>query len=153
MKRFWIDFAVGVFVIIGILSLIFIAFRVGNLTVTSSRESYNITAEFENIGSIRVGSPIKSAGILVGSVSQVGLDNDKYKALLTLNLFTDYQFPTDSQIAIFTTGLLGEQYVAISPGIEEEMLIDGDKAEYTQSAVIIEKLIGQAMLSLTNQDK
>lgn len=153
MKRFWIDFAVGIFVIIGLISLAFIAFRVGNLSMGKSDGTYTITAEFENIGGVRVGSPIKSAGIIVGNIKSLNLDGKRFKGIMELAIFDKYKFPVDSNASIFTQGLLGEQYVAISPGIETDFFKNGDKVEYTQSAVIIEKLIGQAMLSLTGSKK
>lgn len=152
MKRFWTDFAVGVFVIIGLLSLIFLTFRVGNVALGHADSTYTIKAEFDNIGGVRVGAPIKSSGYVIGSVKNIELDIKKYKSVMFLEIKSKYPFPKDSQVGIYTTGLLGEQYVSLSPGIEAEMFKNGDVASDTQSAIVIEKLIGQAMLSLTKKE-
>lgn len=152
MKRFWIDFTVGIFVIIGVLALVFLSFRVGNLSGQfNAQESYRVSAEFENIGSVRVGSPVKSAGIVVGEVSAVHLNPKNYRGILILAISNQYAFPRDSEIAVMTSGLLGEQYLSIQAGIESTMLKNGDRFEYSQPALVLEKLIGQVMLSLTGK--
>lgn len=152
MKRIWLDFTVGVFVIIGLVALSFLAFRVGNLSgVSASSGDYRVHAEFDNIGSLKVGSPVKSAGIVVGKVAEIKLNNHNFRGVVVINLQKKYAFPADSEVGVLTSGVLGEQYLAINPGLDPESWADGDKVEYTQSAIVLEKLIGQFMLSFAGK--
>lgn len=139
-----IETAVGVFVAVGLAALLMLAVRVGNLTLQSGAGSYQVTARFENIGGLRVRAPVSMSGIRIGQVTALGFDPETYEAIATLEIEGRYhRVPTDSSASIFTAGLLGEQYVSISPGVDEEFLAAGDEIGLTRSAVILERLIGQ----------
>ncbi len=141
------DFWVGLFVLLGFAALVFLALRAGNLSTFSFTSHYAVTANFNNIGSIKPGAPVKSAGVTVGRIGNIDFDNTTYQAVVTLNLNENWSFPTDSSVSILTSGLLGEQYLGINPGGEEENLQAGDKIQYTQSAVVLENLISKFLYS------
>jgi len=143
MKRTTLDFWVGIFVVAGIGALLFLGLKVGNLGGFDSSESYAVRAYFGNIGGLKVRAPVKSAGVVVGRVSDIRFDNESFEAEVVLNLNAAYQFPTDSNASIMTSGLLGEQYIALEPGAEDKHLAAGDKIKLTQGAVVLEQLIGQ----------
>ena len=147
MNRATIDAWVGVFVAAGFAALLFLALKVGNLASFTTAESYQVQAKFANIGGLKVRAPIKSAGVVVGRVSEVRFDNESYEALVTLNLDTQYQFPRDTAAKILTSGLLGEQYIGLEAGAESARLKNGDKIKLTQSAVVLESLIGQFLFN------
>lgn len=157
MDRRTLDLWVGIFVAAGVAALIGLAMKVGNLTSSQIGQTYAVTAAFENIGGLKVRAPVKSAGVVVGRVGNISFDNTTFEALVTLNIDTSYQFPEDTFANIYTSGLLGEQYVGLDAGGAEELLKDGGKIEHTQDAVVLEKLISQFLYSKatesgTNQD-
>lgn len=143
MSREKTDFWVGLFVLLGILAVGFLALRAGNLSSFSLQPTYTLTADFDNIGGLKVRAAVKSAGVVVGRVDAISLDTKTYQAKVTLTVDTQFQFPSDSSASILTSGLLGEQYVGLSPGSDEKDLASGDRIQYTQSAVILENLISQ----------
>lgn len=143
MNRMTIDLWVGLFVVGGLVALLVLALKVGNANTASISESYLITADFDNIGGLKPRAPVKSAGVVVGRVDSIGFDNKKFVARVTLRLDKRYTFPTDTVASILTAGLLGEQYVGLDGGGDDENLKDGDRMTMTQSAVVLEKLIGQ----------
>ena len=143
MTRKELDLWVGVFVVIGMAALLFLSLKVANLTSFSAAEAYTVKAEFDNIGGLKVRAPVKSAGVVVGRVAEIRFDNEVFKAQVTLNVDSRFQFPKDSSASILTSGLLGEQYLDISPGADEKNLVQGDKIGSTQSAVILENMISQ----------
>ncbi|AEE68876.1 mce related protein [Bordetella pertussis] len=143
MSREKTDFWVGLFVLLGAAALLFLALRAGNLSTFSFAPTYQLTANFDNIGGLKVRAPVKSAGVVVGRVSRIAFDDKTFQAVVTFDLETAYRFPTDSSAAILTSGLLGEQYVGLAPGGEEEDFAEGGKIRYTQSAVVLEQLISQ----------
>lgn len=145
MNRATLDLWVGVFVAIGLGSLLFLALKVGNLTVTSSAETYHLQAKFDNIGGLKVRAAVKNAGVVVGRVTQINLDPEAYVAVVTLRIDNRYKFPRDTFATINTSGLLGEQYIGLDVGGDMKMLQDGDEVKKTQSAVVLEKLISQFM--------
>ena len=147
MNRSAIDLWVGVFVAIGMAALLFLALKVGNLASFSAADTYQVQAKFANIGGLKVRAPIKSAGVVVGRVSDVRFDNDSYEALVTLDVDSRHQFPRDTSAKILTSGLLGEQYVGLEAGGDSAMLKGGDRLRLTQSAVVLENLISQFMFS------
>ena len=148
MNRKAIDLWVGAFVALGFLALIFLALKVGNLGPTSQLgETYRVMAHFDNIGGLKVRGPVKSAGVVVGRVASIGFDPKSYQAVVALDLDKRYQFPRDTFANILTSGLLGEQYVGLDVGGDEEVLKPGDKVLKTQSAVVLEKLIGQFLFN------
>lgn len=147
MNRKAIDLWVGFFVAIGLAALLFLALKVGNLASANFGPTYRLTAKFDNIGGLKVRGPVKSAGVVVGRVAEVGFDSSTYEAVVALEIDGRYQFPKDTFAAILTSGLLGEQYVGLDAGGDTVMLKAGDKVAKTQSAVVLEKLIGQFLFS------
>ena len=145
MERKLYDFWVGVFIIVGFFALLFLALQVGGLNDERSTKTYNVEARFENIGGLKAKAPVKSAGVLVGRVTDIHFDNKKYQASVTLSLDARYEFPKDTTASILTSGLLGEVYIGLDAGGDEKNLKAGDKITLTQSAVVLERLIGQFM--------
>lgn len=143
MSRVTLDLWVGTFVVIGFAALLFLALRVGNLASVDLSETYTVRAQFDNIGGLKVRAPVKSAGVVVGRVADIRFDTHSYRADVTLTIATRYEFPRDTIASILTSGLLGEQYVGLDPGGDIDMLRAGDMLQITQSAVVLEKLIGQ----------
>ncbi len=147
MNRSIMDLWVGAFVTAGLLALLVLALKVGNLASFSTSKTYAVEAQFGNIGGLKVRAPVKSAGVVVGRVAQIAFDTESYKAVVTMNLDSSYRFPTDSSAKILTAGLLGEQYIGIEPGGDTAMLKGGDRIKLAQDAVVLENLIGQFMTS------
>ena len=144
MERTVLDLWVGVFVVAGIIALLILALKVGNASSTFNvGHSYQLVARFDNIGGLKIRAPVKSAGVVVGRVADIQFDNKAYAARVTMNVDQRYQFPKDTSASILTSGLLGEQYVGLEGGGEEKMLQNGETLKLTQSAVVLEKLIGQ----------
>jgi phospholipid/cholesterol/gamma-HCH transport system substrate-binding protein len=144
MNRTVLDLWVGVFVVAGILALMFLALRVGNASETYNvGQTYALVANFDNIGGLKRRAPVKSAGVVVGRVSDIQFDNDKFLARVTMTVDQRYKFPKDTTASILTSGLLGEQYVGLEGGGDDKMLQNGEAIKLTQSAVVLEKLIGQ----------
>jgi phospholipid/cholesterol/gamma-HCH transport system substrate-binding protein len=153
MKRSTIDLWVGTFVAAGFGALLFLALKVGNLAAFSTAQTYVVQAKFANIGGLKVRAPIKSAGVVVGRVTEVRFDNESYEAIVTFNIDTRYQFPRDTSAKILTSGLLGEQYVGLEAGGDGVMLKNGDRLRLTQSAVVLENLISQFLYNKAQEDK
>lgn len=147
MSRTTLDLWVGFFVLIGIAAVLFLSTRVGSLANTSFSKGYTITAQFDDIGGLKVRAPIKSAGVVVGRVANINFNTQSYRAEVTFAMDTRYEFPRDTTASILTSGLLGEQYIGLDPGADEDMLKQGDRVMITQSAVVLEKLIGQFLFS------
>jgi phospholipid/cholesterol/gamma-HCH transport system substrate-binding protein len=143
MKRTILDLWVGIFVIAGIAALFILALKVGNASNVSVSDGYRVVAEFDNIGGLKVRAPVKSAGVVVGRVEGIALDTRSFRANVTLRIDNRYPFPKDSSASILTAGLLGEQYVGMDGGGDEHNLGDGDRIKITQSAIVLEKVIGQ----------
>ena len=147
MERKNIDLMVGIFMLAGIIALLVLAARVGNLGSERVTEIYTVEARFENIGGLKQKAPVKSAGVLVGRVTDIRFDNQKFQAAVTLTLDKRYNFPKDTSASILTSGLLGEVYIGLEAGGDDKNLQNGDKITLTQSAVVLERLIGQFMFS------
>ena len=143
MDRRLLDLWVGIFVVAGIGALFVLALQVSNASSFNTAQSYRVIAEFDNIGGLRVRAPVKSAGVLVGRVEEIGFDNQKFVARVVMRLDRRYEFPKDTAASILTSGLLGEQYIGLDGGADEQLLEDGEVMRITQSAVVLEKLIGQ----------
>lgn len=143
MNRTVLDLWVGLFVIAGIGALLFLALKVGSTSTINATDSYEVTADFQNIGGLKPRAPVKSAGVVVGRVADIRFDNEKYEAVVTLRLANRYAFPKDTSAAIMTSGLLGEQYVGLEAGGDSQKLKDQDRIMITQDAVVLENLIGQ----------
>lgn len=154
MQKKSTEITVGMFVAAGIAALFMLAMKVSNLAEFSEKEGYQVVAEFENIGGLKVRSAVTMAGVRVGRVANISLDPESYNARVTLNLYSEFDnIPLDSSASIFTAGLLGEQYIGLEAGAEEEFLQDGDVLELTQSALVLEQVIGQFLFSKAEGDE
>jgi phospholipid/cholesterol/gamma-HCH transport system substrate-binding protein len=142
MNKTVLDLWVGLFVIAGIAALSFLTLKVGSMNTVNVSNSYEVVARFENIGGLKPRAPVKSAGVVVGRVTDVKFDNELYEAAVTLRLDKRYAFPKDTTAAIMTSGLLGEQYIGLEAGGDSVKLKDKDQIVLTQDAVVLENLIG-----------
>jgi len=147
MTRKELDLWVGIFAVAGIGAMLFLSLKVANLASFTGSDSYQIKAKFDNIGGLKVRAAVKSAGVVVGRVGEIRFDNESFEAVVTMNLDSRYQFPKDSSAKILTSGLLGEQYIGLSPGGDSANLKSGDSLKLTQSAVVLENLISQFLYS------
>jgi phospholipid/cholesterol/gamma-HCH transport system substrate-binding protein len=143
MSRTTLDLWVGIFVAVGIGAIIFLALKVGNLVSFGSVPGYYLDARFDNIGGLKLRAPVKAAGIVVGRVESVRLDSTTYQAVVTMKIDRGYEFTTDTIASILTSGLLGEVYIGLDAGGDPKMLADRGVIAKTQSAIVLEKLIGQ----------
>jgi phospholipid/cholesterol/gamma-HCH transport system substrate-binding protein len=147
MSRKELDLWVGIFVAIGLGALLFLALKVANLSTFSTSDTYAIVGRFDNIGGLKVRAPVKGAGVVVGRVTDVTFDNQTFEAVVTMTIDGRYKFPRDTSAKILTSGLLGEQYIGLSPGGDTADLKSGDALKITQSAVVLENLISQFLYS------
>ena len=148
MNKRAIDIWVGFFVAIGVAALFFLALKVGNLlNFKEERNGYELMVKFDNVGNLKPRAPVKSAGVVVGRVEKIRLDPQTYQATVRLHLENQYQFPRDTIATIFSSGLLGEQFVGLEAGGDTEMLKDEQEIKKAQSAIQLEKLISQFMFS------
>ena len=146
MNRATIDLWVGLFVTIGIGAILFLSLKVGNLLNVNTAPGYKIEAQFDNIGGLKSRAPVKAAGVVVGRVENIRLDPKTYRAEVTMRIDQGYQFSTDTIASILTSGLLGEVYIGLDAGGDTVMIGDNQKITKTQSAVVLEKLIGQFLI-------
>ncbi len=143
-----LEILVGGFVAIGIVALFFLALQVSNLSAVSSSDGYNVEARFDNIGGIRVKAPVTMAGVNIGRVTNVAFDKETFEAVVTLTIDQQYdQIPDDTFAKIFTAGLLGEQYIGLDAGGSDIYLKEGSRLQLTQSALVLEEVIGQFLFS------
>lgn len=147
MSRKELDLWVGIFVAMGFGALLFLALKVANLSSFSASQTYDISAKFDNIGGLKRSAPVKSAGVVVGRVTDISFDAQTFEAVVRMALDSKFQFPKDSSAKILTSGLLGEQYLGISAGGDSANLKSGDTLKITQSAVVLENLISQFLYS------
>lgn len=147
MERTTLDLWVGMFVVAGVAALVVLAMKVGNLGTYNVSESYQVHAYFSNIGGLKPKASIRSAGVLVGRVTSISLDTKRYEADVVMSLDKRYRFPEDTFANILTSGLLGEQYIGLMPGGDDEMLKNGAQISHTQSAMVLEDLISKFMYS------
>ena len=143
MERKTVDLWVGIFVAAGFIGLLVLALKVGNASSVRVSDGYAITADFDNIGGLRARAPVRSAGVVVGRVEYVGFSNETLRAKVIMRIDNRYEFPKDSSVSILTSGLLGDQFIGIDGGADTELLEDGDQVRLTQSAIVLEKVIGQ----------
>lgn len=142
------EIMVGVFMALGIAALVMLGLKVSNLASFGGSDGYRIEAYFEDIGGLKVRSKVAVGGVRVGQVEAINYEMDTFKALVTLNIESEYDgFPLDTAANIYTSGLLGEQYIGLEPGGDLDFLKDGDEIEITQSAMVLERLIGQYLFS------
>ena len=143
-----LEILVGVFMAIGMVALFFLAMQVSNLGSLHTGDSYDVKARFDNIGSLKVKAPVTMAGVEVGRISRIGFDKERFQALVTMSIYAEYDsIPEDTYAKILTAGLLGEQYIGLDPGGSDEVLKEGSEIEITQSALVLEEVIGQFIFS------
>jgi phospholipid/cholesterol/gamma-HCH transport system substrate-binding protein len=147
MSKKGIETLVGLFVLLGLLALVFLALRAANLASFNNHKGYIVSARFDNIGGLKQRAPVRSAGVTVGRVKKIALDAKSFEGVVTLEIDDEVQFPRDSSAKILTAGLLGDQYIGIDPGADDKNLVAGDVIRQTQSAVVLENLIGQFLFS------
>lgn len=147
MERTTLDMWVGAFVVGGFIAILILAFKVGNLGGYDGAETYEVYGEFDNIGGLKVKAPVKISGVVVGRVSDIKFDNKSFQAHVNMRISKNFQFPKDTSAAILTSGLLGEQYIGLEAGGDMANLGNGDKFKLTQSAMVLEQLIGQFLFS------
>jgi phospholipid/cholesterol/gamma-HCH transport system substrate-binding protein len=143
------DVWVGMFVLIGVAAMLFLALKSANLLQMNFSPTYQITARFDNIGGLKPSAAVKSAGVVVGRVSSVSFDTQRFQAAVVLDMSTQFAFPIDSSLKILTSGLLGEQYIGVQAGFEEANWASGAVVTQTQSAVVLENLISQFLFNQT----
>jgi len=153
MHRKTIDVWVGLFVLLGLAALLFLAFQAGNMRSLSFGQTYSITGRFDNIGGLKPQAPVKSAGVVVGRVGEITFNDKSFQASVRLDMDTEYKFPKDSSLKILTAGLLGEQYIGIEAGGDEKNLAEGDQIARTQSATVLEDLINQFIYNSAAEGK
>ncbi len=152
MNREKTDFWVGLFVLLGLIALAFLALRAGNLSSFSFAKTYQISAKFDNLGGLKPRAPIKASGVVVGRVGSIAFDNTEFKAVVTLDMDEHYKFPADTSASILTSGLLGEQYIGLTAGGDDKDLQSGSTITYTQSAVVLEELISKFLYNTASKD-
>lgn len=143
MSKKGIETLVGLFVLLGMAGLVFLALKAANLGSVGGGDTYTVKARFENIGGLKVRAPVRTAGVVVGRIKSITLDAKSFQGVVELDIERGYQFPKDTAAKILTAGLLGDQYVGLEPGGDEKNLAPGDTLAQTQSAVVLENLIGQ----------
>ena len=154
MQRKSLDAWVGIFVLLGVAALVFLALKAGNMSSMSfGQKTYALKASFDNIGGLKSRAAVKSAGVVVGRVDSIRFDDQTFRAVVMLNMDEGYKFPKDSSAKILTSGLLGEQYIGIEPGGDTANLASGDNIKMTQSAIVLENLIGQFLYSKAAEGK
>ncbi len=156
MQSRTVEIWVGFFILLGFAALLMLAMKVSNLgAALNTEQGYAVIAKFENIGGLKVKSPVKMAGVRVGRITDIRYDDNTYQAVVTMHLDKQYQkIPTDSSAAIYTSGLLGEQYIGLDAGADETYLSDapGSELMITQSAVVLEQLISKFLYSMASSD-
>jgi phospholipid/cholesterol/gamma-HCH transport system substrate-binding protein len=142
-----LNLGTGTFVLLGFAAMFFLTTQTTSRGITfASPPHYELTAKFDNVGDLKVGAPVSMSGVEMGRVAKIGLDSKEYKAVVTMRLDARYnQIPTDSDAAIYTQGLLGGKFIGITAGGAETYLKDKDQIDFTQSAFVLESLIGQVL--------
>ena len=153
MRNKIMEFIVGLFILAGMLGLLLLAIKVSGLTAMGSKQYYSIRAEFDNIGDLKVRSPVTVSGVVVGRVHRIVLDPHTFQAVVNLHINRQFnQFPQDTSASILTEGLLGSNYINLTPGFEQTTLKEGGLIETTHSAIILENIVGQLMFNVKNDD-
>lgn len=148
-----LEILVGAFVVMAILAMVMLSLKVSNLaSYGDDGNVYAVTAQFENIGGLKVRSPVNAGGVRVGKVADISYNNDQFTAVVTMQLAGEYRFPLDTSASVLTAGLLGEQYIGLEPGGDEEYLTQGSEIELTQSALVLEQVIGQFLYSKAQEE-
>jgi len=149
-----IDVSTGLFVLLGMTAILFLVTQITNREFKWGDESYRLTAQFENIGGLKAGAPVSMAGVTVGRVESIDYDMQAFKADVTLRIDARFdRIPNDSDASIYTAGLLGGQYIGITPGNAEDVYHDGDRVEFVQDAIVLENLISKYLFSQAGKDQ
>lgn len=149
MAKRTMEFIVGLFMLAGLAAMVLLAFKVSGLTKVGNGDTYTITAEFDNIGGLKIRAPVAIGGVRIGQVENIALDKNSFRAVVTMRIENKFNnLPDDSSASIFTQGILGSNYISIVPGFEPESLKAGEQIETTHSALILENLIGQLIYSM-----
>jgi phospholipid/cholesterol/gamma-HCH transport system substrate-binding protein len=149
-----IDISTGLFVLLGMTAILFLVTQITNREFAWGDESYRLKAQFENIGGLKAGAPVSMAGVTIGRVESIDYDMQAFKADVTLRIDARFdRIPNDSDASIYTAGLLGGQYVGITPGNSEDAYHDGDRVEFVQDAIVLENLISKYLFSQAGKDK
>lgn len=151
MKKQSLDIWVGLFVALGLIALLFLALKAGNMSAFTFQPTYQVSARFDNIGGLKPRAPVKSAGVVVGRVAEIRFDDQTYQATVVMAIEERYKFPKDSSAKILTSGLLGEQYIGLEAGGDEAMANNGSRLNQTQSAIVLENLIGQFLYNKASE--
>ena len=147
-----VEVLVGALFVMAILAFIFLALNVSNFSSLSSGKGYKVTAQFNNIGGLSTKAKVTMSGVTIGRVTAISYDKKSFRAVVTMTLDSDYDYlPEDSQASIYTAGLLGEQYISLEPGAEDAPLVEGSNISLTQSAIVLEEIIGKVLVSLTTK--
>ena len=147
-----IEILVGLFVTIGLAALLVLAVKVSHFGGFTPEQTYSVTAYFENVGGLRENAPISMSGVKVGEVSSIDYDPKRYQAVVTMRIYSKYNFlSSDTQASIYTAGLLGAQYITLALGAEDTVLKDGDIIQHTQSALVLEEIIGQFLVNVASK--
>ncbi|MFW5452567.1 outer membrane lipid asymmetry maintenance protein MlaD [Thioalkalivibrio sulfidiphilus] len=145
-----IEIAVGIFVALGLAGLFMLAMQVSNISEYRNTDGYTVSAYFTNIGGLKVRAPVTVSGVRVGRVTAIRYDPERFQARVEMTISAAHDYlPADTQASIYTAGLLGEQYIALEPGGEDDVLVDGSEIYYTQSALVLEEIIGRILVNLT----
>jgi phospholipid/cholesterol/gamma-HCH transport system substrate-binding protein len=153
MKIRHLEITVGAFMSVGLLALFFLAMQVSNLSAMTSSEGYAVTARFDNVGGLKVRSAVSMAGVRVGRVEGISYDQNSFEAVVSLRIEPQYnQIPEDTIAKIYTSGLLGEQYIGFDPGGSEDLLVQGSEITMTQSALVLEEIVGQFLFSKAEEN-
>lgn len=149
-----VEILVGIFMLLFLTAMFVLAMRVSNLTGLGSGDGYTLKAQFDNVGGLKSGAPVSASGVRVGQVESIVYDPDEFAATVSLSLDEDFidAFPEDTTASIYTAGLLGEQYIGLEAGAEDLKLVDGDEITLTQSALVLERLIGQVLFSRSGSE-
>ena len=147
MSKKAIETLVGLFVLLGMLGALFLSLKAANLASFGERKGYTVSAKFDNIGGLKARAPVRSAGVTIGRVKRIALDPKTFQGVVTMDIHDDVRFPKDSSAKILTSGLLGDQYIGLEPGSDDKELVAGDVIRQTQSAVVLENLIGQMIFN------
>lgn len=145
MEKRNLEILVGLFVVLGAVALVFLSLKAANLASFSFDSTYSLIARFDNVGGLKIRAPVKSAGVRVGQITSIVFDDKSFQGVVRMQVDRRYQFPTDTSAKILTSGLLGDQYIGLDPGADEKNLQPGDSIKLTQSAVVLEELIGKAL--------
>jgi phospholipid/cholesterol/gamma-HCH transport system substrate-binding protein len=151
MKLRYLEVSVGLFVLLGIAALFYLAIQVSNIAEYRDRDTFEVIAYFDHIGGLKVRAPVTVSGVRIGRVARIAYDPERFQARVTLAIQASNDFlPADTQASIFTAGLLGEQYIALEPGGDYESLRAGDEILFTQSALVLENMIGRVLTNISS---